>query len=486
MSEEDSNSTVTTMIIRPSRSLERISETCPQCGSLVNVSTLLPLSEIICNQCQGVFLARRVFNRFQIEELLGRGGMGAVYKALDVALGRRVALKVLRDEFSNDATFVTRLAEEAKITASINHPNVIRVFGQGACHGMYYITFEYIKGGSLTHLIAVEGRLPELRVLRIGIQIASALRAATSKGLVHRDVKPGNILMADANTAKLVDFGLSSFRGDVATGIDEVWGSPHYLAPEKLDGLEDLRSDIYSLGATLFHALAGRPVFEGEGNDAIAFKHLECRAVSIQTFAPEVSNATTYCLKRMLERDPVDRYQSYDDLIEHLEFARDELCRSLEPANPVNAPKAAPLLLANHIAETEEKQRAIYGAVATLLAIIAIASGIGIYLERDKIAAARGIDVEFASSSAAARLKILSAKYGDPAMRHSADITTNLRRALESGVNSIILSNVEAAGGMDPALNIRKETVITYTVNGERKQKIFPEDYTLSFKDDLQ
>ncbi len=362
-----SNDGLTSVIVRRSRSMDRVSETCPRCGARADVSSLLPLSEIFCGQCQGVFVARRLFERFQIEELLGRGGMGAVYKALDIALGRRVALKILREELSGDEEFVARLADEAKITASVNHPNVIRVFGQGACHGMYYVIFELITGGSLAQLIAAQGSIPEEKALSLGIQIASALGAAAKSGLLHRDVKPGNILLGNGDAVKLVDFGLSSFQGDIPPSLNEVWGSAHYIAPEKLDGLEDFRSDMYSLGATLFHALAGRPVFKGETDDEIALKHVQNHAPNVQTFVPTVSKAAAYCIARMLERDPADRYQSYEELVEHLQFARDEL-------SPFPAQRSETENSGGNGAKSTPKRRALYGAAA-LLAVAAIIVG---------------------------------------------------------------------------------------------------------------
>ncbi len=368
---------VTTVILNRSRFMDRVTESCPQCGAPADVSNLLPLSEIFCGQCQGVFVARRLFGRFQVEELLGRGGMGAVYKALDVVLGRRVALKILREDLGNDEEFVSRLAEEAEITASVNHPNVIRVFGQGACHGMYYIILELVQGGSLADLIAAQGPIPEETVLNLGIQIASALGAAAGKGLLHRDVKPGNILLGQGDVVKLVDFGLSSFQGEIPPRLNEVWGSAHYVAPEKLDGLEDIRSDIYSLGATLFHALAGRPVFTGANSDDIAQKHLENRAPNLQTFAPTVSKSIAYCIKRMLERDPVDRYQTYDELIEHLKFARDYVSplqtHGVEGNNGwLSAPNAG--LAVKHGLTFAPKRSVLY-AVAAALAVGAIIAG---------------------------------------------------------------------------------------------------------------
>lgn len=253
--------------------------------------------------------------------------MGAVYKAYDVSLGRRVALKVLRQEFCQDTDFISRLDAEARVTASINHPHVVRVFRNGASHGMYYITFELIEGGSLDAHIKNEGRISESRALEFGIQVASGLEAAAAIGMIHRDIKPGNILLSNNHHVKIVDFGIAKRVRDAAlVDADGIWASPYYLAPEKLRGEEDIRSDMYSLGATLFHALTGRPLFEGDDGTIVALKHLKSNHASVQAFAPYVSATTASCLNRMLQKTPEARFQSYDELIRHLQFALDR-CR---------------------------------------------------------------------------------------------------------------------------------------------------------------
>ncbi|WP_049975576.1 serine/threonine protein kinase [Chthoniobacter flavus] len=266
-----------------------------------------------------------MIDHFQLVDMLGHGGMGAVYKAYDTSLGRMVALKLLRKS-SGTAEQIQQLETEAAITASINHPHVVRVFSTGMDHGRFYIAMELVEKGPLDKLIELQGRVAEAQALEVGMQIASGLHAAQEAGLIHRDIKPGNILFADAHTAKIVDFGLAIFAEDEAKVRGEIWGTPYYVAPEKLDQKpEDFRSDIYSLGATLFHALAGRPPFEAENASMVALKHLKSQAVSLQTFAPQVSSNTNYVINRMLSKDPDQRYQSYGELIEHFEYALNEL-----------------------------------------------------------------------------------------------------------------------------------------------------------------
>ncbi len=293
---------------------------------MLDVTEEEPLSEVTCPACHTVNAVAGMIGPFELLEVVGHGGMGVVYKARDVSLDRPVALKLLHRAESADPEQIAKLAAEASITASINHPHVVKVFTTGTDGGRFYIAMELVDKGTLDSLIGLQGRVAEAQALDVGIQIAQGLRAALQHGLIHRDVKPGNILFTDAHTAKIVDFGLAMLAEDAATARGEVWGTPYYVAPEKLDQKpEDFRSDIYSLGATLFHAIAGRPPFEAENASLVALKHLKSQAVSLQAFAPWVSGSTAFVINRTLSKDPEQRYQSYDELIAHLEYARREL-----------------------------------------------------------------------------------------------------------------------------------------------------------------
>ena len=179
--------------------------------------------------------------------------MGSVYKARDTALDRFVALKLLRRDA--EAGHTAELQQEARVTASVNHPHVVKVFSFGSDHGQFYLVMELVDQGSLDDFIEERKQLPEAEVLQTAIQVAKGLQAAHAKGLIHRDVKPANILFADPSTAKIVDFGLAGAAEPKTEGA--IWGTPYYVAPERLNNeSEDFRSDIYSLGGTLFHALA--------------------------------------------------------------------------------------------------------------------------------------------------------------------------------------------------------------------------------------
>src|SRR3954463_10906674 len=292
----------------------RTTQPCPACGAAVDVTNAEPLARVACPDCGEKVRVERAFDNFVVVETLGVGGMGSVYKARDTRLDRFVALKLLRSELSASPAEAARLEQEARATAAVNHPHVVQVFSSGYDHGQFYLVMELVDRGSLDDLMAQQTRIGEPQGLQIGIQIAQGLRAACEKGLIHRDVKPANILFADAETAKIGDFGLAIAAEQNAEAQNEIWGTPYYVAPERLRAEpEDFRSDLYSLGATLFHALAGRPPFEAESASLVALKHVKSQAVSLAAFARSVTGATAYVVNRTLQKNPAERYPTYGE-----------------------------------------------------------------------------------------------------------------------------------------------------------------------------
>ncbi|CAN5410953.1 hypothetical protein BH09VER1_BH09VER1_10060 [soil metagenome] len=351
-------------------------EACPACGTLMDVTEQPPFAKIFCPSCGQSLRARKQFNNYKLIEQIGEGGMGSVFKALDCNLHRNVALKILKKEFSADEEGKAKLEQEARVTASINHPHVVKVFSFGEDHGQFYLAMELVEKGSLDQLMGIQRKVAEVQMLEVGIQIAQGLEAGFEHELIHRDIKPGNILFADPHTAKLVDFGLAIVMDEAASAKGEIWGTPYYIAPEKLDHQsEDLRSDIYSLGGTLFHALAGRPPYEAETASMVALKQLKSQPVSLQAFAPEVSSETAYVINRMLAKNKDDRYATYQELIEHLSYARHKL---LERAQKPLRPKERVVL------ETQATRNlTAFLSLGLLLALLLC--GLTVFLLRDKL-----------------------------------------------------------------------------------------------------
>jgi eukaryotic-like serine/threonine-protein kinase len=298
-------------------------QTCPACGASFDTSDAEPLARVECPNCGEKVRAERMFDNFLIVETVGVGGMGTVYKARDTLLDRFVALKLLRKDLEGGLDETAHLQQEARMAASVNHPNIVQVFSSGTDHGQFYLVMELVERGSLDDFIEQHTRLPEEQVLGAGIQTAKGLRAAYAKGLIHRDVKPANILFADEHVAKIGDFGLA---GIAAEARGEIWGTPYYVAPERLNQQpEDFRSDIYSLGATLFHALAGKAPIEGETNSATQLRVLKQQPLLLSVVAPEVSPETARVLQRMIAPEPAQRFSSYDELVTELERAYKKL-----------------------------------------------------------------------------------------------------------------------------------------------------------------
>ena len=306
---------------------------CPTCGALIDASKEEPFAKVQCPICSTSMRVRQLFANYEIIGVLGEGGQGMVYRAVDKKLNRAVAIKLMKREYSEDPIFVRRFQSEAKVTASLSHPNVVKVFSFGEDMGLLYLAMEVVDHGSLDAQMTDNRKVSEDRALDVGIQIAKGLQAGLEKGLIHRDIKPGNILFSDENTAKIVDFGLAILVEKQHEEEGEVWATPFYVSPEKLDGQqEDFRSDMYSLAATLFHAIAGRPPFISETNSMSELKRIKSKPTHLSHFAPHVAAATGYVIDKALAVNPQDRWSSYDEFIQNLEYARSQHRKRPNPA----------------------------------------------------------------------------------------------------------------------------------------------------------
>jgi len=265
---------------------------------------------------------RRRFDQFMIVRQIGEGGMSRVFEAEDETLGRRVALKILNRQYSRDAVRLEQFRQEAHITANVTHPNVIKLYSVGYDQGYFYIAMELVGGGSLEQRIRREGHLKEDEALRIGREVAEGLRAAQHLNLIHRDVKPANILFTETGTAKVVDFGLALFANRETDQSGEIWATPYYVAPEKvIENKEDYRSDIFSLGATLYHAMTGNPPHKADTNAIEDLRRIKCKRVTLGDSGLRFSPRTEHVINGMLSFRAEDRFANYDEVVDEMRLA---------------------------------------------------------------------------------------------------------------------------------------------------------------------
>lgn len=258
-----------------------------------------------------------LLGRFRLDKRLG-GVMGVVYRGVDTESGNEIALKALPKTLAFEPSFVERFKREVKATGSLAHPNIVRIFDAGVEHGVFYLAMEFIEGESLNQRLRRDGVLSEREGLKIGYYVAQALAHAHAKSVLHRDVKPENIMLAKDGRVKLTDFGLAKLLADeqqiTAEGI--AVGTPHYIAPEQARALKDTdhRADLYALGATLFHILTGRLPYEGDDGAAIMRRHVFEATPDPRMIKPGMAPAVANILMKLMAKNPADRYQSADDL----------------------------------------------------------------------------------------------------------------------------------------------------------------------------
>ena len=258
------------------------------------------------------------FGDYTIESVLGRGGMGTVYLATQARLGRKVALKVITPELAYDDDFRARFLRESQLAASLDHPNVIPIYDTGEVDGVLYLAMRYVSGSSLQVMIRARGELPVAETLRVAEQIGSALDAAHRAGLVHRDVKPANILVAEPDDhAYLCDFGLAKRAGSSAmTLTGSFLGSVDYCAPEQIEGRPvDERADVYSLGSVLFHCLTGVRPYARDTEFAVLQAHLSDPPPTVSAVRPGLPRSLDEVVATAMAKDPNDRYQTAGGLV---------------------------------------------------------------------------------------------------------------------------------------------------------------------------
>ena len=271
---------------------------------------------------------RRVIGGFEIIEKIGEGGMGAVFKARQVSMDRLVALKLLPERLAQNEEFTARFLREARTAAKLDHVNVVRGIDVGRDGEDYYFAMEFVEGESVAKVLKREGVMPEERAVRIAVQVARALSHAWEQKLIHRDIKPDNILLTKNDVAKLADLGLArSTQQDsmMMTQTGVAVGTPHYMSPEQTRGEKsiDIRTDIYSLGATLYHLVTGHTPFSGSTLAVVLTKHLTEPVVPAHIRNPDVSARLSWIISKTMMKDPDERYATPRELMEDLELVAD-------------------------------------------------------------------------------------------------------------------------------------------------------------------
>ncbi len=267
-------------------------------------------------------LIGRTIAGYRIEALKGRGGMGTVYRAVQLSLNREVALKVLSSRLTRDATFVDLFFREARAAGQLNHPNIVQVYdvGQDETESLYFYSMEFVDGGSLQGRIDADGKLSVEESARAMLEAARGLLYAEKKRLVHRDIKPDNLMIGEGGIVKIADLGLAKSLTEGPRGEEGILGTPHFISPEQAQGKEvDTRSDLYSLGASFYRILTGQNPYPGKTVKEIILQRLKVPPRPVREIDPEVPEDFARIVERLMQRDPAERYQSAEDLVADLE-----------------------------------------------------------------------------------------------------------------------------------------------------------------------
>lgn len=259
---------------------------------------------------------RTLGKRYEIDEVIGEGGMAKVFRGTDNVLDRTVAVKILAPQFAEDDQFVSRFRREAQAAAGLNHPNIVSVFDTGSTGSVHWIVMEYVEGRTLREAIRAEGRILPERAVEIAESVSRALDAAHAKGLVHRDIKPGNIMLTSDGQVKVMDFGIArATSADTVTQTAAVLGTAAYLSPEQAQGeTVDARSDIYSLGVVLYEMLAGQQPFSGDSPVSVAYKHVTQDPPAPSSINPDVPESLDAVVMKAMAKNVDNRYQDAQEM----------------------------------------------------------------------------------------------------------------------------------------------------------------------------
>jgi eukaryotic-like serine/threonine-protein kinase len=327
--------------------------------------------------------------RYRVLKRIGSGGMAEVYCVEDQQLGRRVALKLLHRRFADDEQFVERFRREASSAAGLSHPNIVGIFDRGEWDGTYYIAMEFVEGRTLKDIVRERGAAPPEAAADITLQILRALRFAHQRGIVHRDIKPHNVLIDNDGRVRVADFGIARAGVSDMTETGSVMGTAQYLSPEQAQGKPvDARSDLYSTGVVLYELLTGRVPFDAESPVSVALMQVSEPPVPPMEVNPEVPPALDAVTMRAMEKDPARRYQDADEFVAALESARKAPMEILPPPPPA----------VEEIIE-EEPGRRWWAWLIALLALLAIAIGLYLLLRPEQLTVPRVVGLRSATAS---------------------------------------------------------------------------------------
>src|SRR3954463_8297478 len=302
-----------TKMSTPEKPLKMV--TCSGCEAKVFIpGDLPPLGTEPCKRCGYPLMMPMQLRQFELRSKIASGGHGKVYRAWDTVLERMVAVKLMRKELESDPVALESFIREARACAGLNHTNIIHIYAFDELDGQRYLVMELADRASLDQKIEKQQRLTELEVLDIGIKIASALDMTLKHDLIHRDIKPGNILFNHDNEPKLVDYGLAR-RPDAEPESNTVTeGTPYYVAPEKIKReRETFLSDMYSLGCTLYHALTGHVPFEAPSVEELVAAHVHTQVTPPNMVVTDITQRTSDALLKVMAKNPADRFLSYDE-----------------------------------------------------------------------------------------------------------------------------------------------------------------------------
>ena len=355
------------------------------------------------------YLGTTLDDRYEILEVIGTGGMAVVYKAVDQRLNRFVAVKILRDELARDEEFRARFQIEAQAVAMLSHPNIVSVYDVSHTEDVEYIVMELIEGVTLMQYMQKRGALGWKEALHFSVQITKALEHAHDKGIVHRDIKPQNIMILRDGTIKVADFGIAALESTQEQRSDQTVGSVHYIAPEQARGeTPDTRSDIYSLGVVMYEMLTGKMPYDGETAEQIALKHIAGIAVPPQEINPDIPDELARITLKAMNADIKKRYQTATKLLEDLEEFRKQQAAAGRASSEEYAeeyelvtPDVRPIgttgeMSAAKYARRRKRSRKVSimsGAVGVLVFMVAVFVFLWNYWLRDIFSAAERIDL---------------------------------------------------------------------------------------------